>query len=183
MASWVNRVIGAAKLRSATYEEVEADRSANLQALGVVVLSSVAGGLSMAQSGGPSIAIGIVAALVQWVLWAALIWLIGTKFLPGPETRSDIGELLRTIGFAAGPGVIRILGAIPVVGIVFRSIAWLWMLAAFVVAVRQALDYRSTWRALIVCALGVLVSFALVAWTFFLLGGAVVGIQALLGKA
>jgi hypothetical protein len=183
MATWVNRVIGAAKLRSETYEEVEADKSANLQALGVVVISAIAAGFSMAEGGGRAIGIGIVGALVAWVLWAGLTWFIGTKILPTPETQSDMGELLRTTGFASAPGIIRILGAFPVVGFVFNLIAGLWMLAAFVVAVRQALDYRSTWRALAVCGIGWLVWFAVIAWAAFLVGASVVGIQALEGHA
>lgn len=182
MASWVDRVIGAALLRSATYEEVEADHTANWQALGVVILSSVAGGFSLAQGGGRGFAVGIVTALVGWVLWAGLTWLIGTKFLPTPETSSNIGELMRTTGFAAAPGFIRVLGAIPIVGVVFTAAAGLWMLAAFVVAVRQALDYRSTMRALAVCLIGALVWFSVIAWSFFLLGASVVGVQALQGK-
>ncbi|HEU4764914.1 MAG TPA: hypothetical protein VFT93_04610 [Candidatus Eisenbacteria bacterium] len=182
MASWVNRVIGAAQLRSETYEEVEADKSANLQALGVVVLSAIAAGFSMAQGGGRAIGVGILAALVAWVLWAALTWLIGTKFLSTPETHADIGELLRTTGFAAAPGMLRIFGGIPVVGFVFNLVAGLWMLAAFVVAVRQALDYRSTGRALLVCGIGWLVWFAVIAWTFLLLGASVAGFQALRGN-
>jgi hypothetical protein len=183
MASWVNRVIGAAQLRSATYEEVEADKTANLQALGVVVISAIAAGVSMAEGGGKAIGIGILGALVGWVLWSALTWLIGTKILPTPETRADVGELLRTTGFAAAPGILRVFGGVPVVGFVFNVIAGLWMLAAFVIAVRQALDYRSTLRAVVVCGIGWLVWYAVIAWTFFLLGASVFGIQALRGNS
>lgn len=182
MASWVNRMVGAAQLRSATYEEVEADKTANLQALGVVVLSAIAAGFSMAEGGGRAIGVGIVGALVAWVLWAGLTWLIGTKILPTPETHADMGELLRTIGFASSPGILRILGALPVIGFLFNLIAGLWMLAAFVVAVRQALDYRSTWRALAVCGIGWLVWFAVIAWTAILVGVSAVGIQAMRGN-
>ena len=182
MASWVNRMVGAAQLRSATYEEVEADKTANLQALGVVVLSAIAAGFSMAEGGGRAIGVGIVGALVAWVLWAGLTWLIGTKILPTPETHADLGELLRTIGFASSPGILRILGALPVIGFLFNLIAGLWMLAAFVVAVRQALDYRSTWRALAVCGIGWLVWFAVIAWTAILVGVSAVGIQAMRGN-
>lgn len=182
MASWVHRMVGAAQLHAETYEEVEADKGANLQALGVVLLSSIAGGVSMIQRGGGAIAVGIATALIAWVLWAGITWLIGTKFLATPETRSNMGELLRTTGFAATPGIIRIFGGFPVIGFLFDVVAGLWMLAAFVVAVRQALDYRSTGRALIVCGIGWLVWFALIAWTFLLLGAGVAGFQAMRGN-
>ncbi len=175
MSSWVNRVVGAAMLRSATYEEVEADKGANMQALAVVLVSAVAAGLSMAEGGGRAIGYGIIGGLVGWVLWAGLTWIIGTKILPSSETKADLGELLRTIGFASAPGIVRILGGLPLVGWLFELIAGLWMLAAFVVAVRQALDYRSTGRAILVCVIGWLVWFAVIAWTAILAGATVAG--------
>jgi hypothetical protein len=170
MASWVNRMVGAAMLRSDTYEEVEADRSANGQALGVVLIAAVAAGLGQAQSGTAAVAIVIIGALVGWVIWSAMTWFIGTKILKTPETVADIGELLRTTGFASAPGVIRIFHAVPIVGGIFNFVASLWMLAAMVIAVRQALDYRSTGRALAVCAIGWLINVAIITWGLVLVG-------------
>ena len=116
MATLLERAIGAARLDPATYEDVEADPSALTQAMTVVVIAAVASGLgSGAASGGRGIGLvgGIIGALIGWFVWAVLTWLIGTKLLPEPETKSDLGELLRTIGFAAAPGVAGILGFIP----------------------------------------------------------------------
>jgi hypothetical protein len=98
--------------------------------------------------------LGTIVALIGWIIWAYLTYLIGTKLLPEPQTKSNPGELLRTIGFSSSPGVIRVLGIIPFLsGIVFLA-ASIWMLVAMVIAVRQALDYRSTWRAVGVCLIG-----------------------------
>jgi hypothetical protein len=58
------------------------------------------------------------------------------------------------VGFASGPGLIRVLGVVaPLRGLVFL-VAALWMLVAGVIAVRQALDYRSTGRAAVVVVVG-----------------------------
>ena len=65
-----------------------------------------------------------------------------------------MGQLLRTIGFAATPGMLRVLGVMPAVTLPVFGVTAVWMLAAMVVAVRQALDYQSTWRAVGVCVLG-----------------------------
>ncbi len=99
--------------------------------------------------------------LVGWFIWAALTFLIGTKILPEPQTKADLGELLRTIGFSASPGVLRIFGMIPLLGGLIALAASVWMLVAMVVAVRQALDYTSTGRAVGVCAIGWLVQVAI----------------------
>ncbi len=155
MASMVDRMIRAAKLDAQLYEEVEADKGALGQAMSVVVLASVAGGIGSGRLGGLSgILIGTVGALIGWFIWAALTYFIGTKILPEPTTRADVGELLRTTGFSSSPGLIRVLGLVPgITGIVFL-VSGVWMLTAMIIAVRQALDYRSTFRAVGVCIIG-----------------------------
>ena len=151
----VDRMVRAAKLDPQLYEEVEADKAALGQAMGVVVLASVAGGVGSGGLGGLSgFFIGTVGSLIGWFIWAGLTYLIGTRLLPEPETKADLGELLRTIGFSSSPGLIRVLGLIPgITGIVFL-ISGIWMLVAMIIAVRQALDYRSTLRAVGVCVIG-----------------------------
>jgi len=90
-------------------------------------------------------------------MWAGLTFLIGTKLLPEPQTQADFGQLLRSIGFSASPGVLRILGIIPILGWLISLAASIWMLVAMVIAVRQALDYKSTGRAVGVCLIGFVV--------------------------
>jgi len=155
MASLVDRMLRAAKLDANLYEEVEADKGSMGQAITVVVISSVAGGIgSIKLLGITGLLFGTIFALVGWFIWAFLVYLIGTKLLPEPQTKSDIGELLRTIGFSSSPGVIRVLGLITFLSGIVSIIADVWMLVAMVIAVRQALDYKSTWRAIGVCVIG-----------------------------
>ncbi|MBW1699643.1 MAG: YIP1 family protein [Deltaproteobacteria bacterium] len=155
MTSFKDRIIGAAKLDVKIYEEVEADKNAVGQAMGVVILSSVAAGVGIIHQGGiKGILIGTLIALIGWYIWAYLTYFIGTRFLPEPQTRADHGQLLRTIGFSSSPGLIRALGLIPGLTAPIYMLAGIWMLVAMVIAVRQALDYRSTWRALGVCLIG-----------------------------
>lgn len=156
MANFTQRIIGAAKLDTAIYEEVESDTTALGQALAVVVLSSVAAGIGLASQMNLTFVDGIIfalAALFSWLLWAWLTYFIGTRLLPGPETHADWGQLLRTTGFSASPGMLRILCVVPGLTLVV-VIAQVWMLVTFVIAVRQALDYTSTWRAIGVCFIG-----------------------------
>ncbi len=164
MSLFVSRMIRAAKLDIHLYEEVEADNGALGQAMGVVVLSSVASGIGLFRTGGlEGIAIGTIGALFGWFIWAFLVYVIGTKLLPEPQTHATHSELLRTIGFSSSPGIIRILAIIPVFAPVVFLAAGVWMLVAMVIAVRQALDYHSTLRAIGVCLLGWLVQAVIVA--------------------
>ncbi len=155
MSTFAERMIGAATLDVHTYEEVEADTTAMTQAMAVVVLSSVAQGIAgLTQGGGMGFVTGAMGALIGWFIWAFLVYIIGTKVLPEPQTRSDLGELLRTTGFSASPGLLRVLGVIPLLGGLIIIAVSIWMLVAMIIAVRQALDYQSTGRAVGVCLIG-----------------------------
>ena len=174
MTNLKDRMLRAAKLDVDLYEEVEADKSAMPQAIGVVVLSSVAAGIGsigMGVAGPGGILMGIVLSLVGWYIWAFLTYFIGTKLLPEPQTHADLGELLRTTGFSSSPGLIKILGIIPGLGVVMFSIASIWMLVAMVIAVRQALDYKSTWRAVGVCVIGWVIQTLFLMLLFSFMGG------------
>jgi hypothetical protein len=151
--TFVERMVGAARFNTSAYEDVEADRGATGQALAVVLLSSVAAGIG-AGAGVRGFVVGTIASLVGWLVWAVLIYLIGARWLPEPGTQTDSGELMRTIGFATSPGLLRVLGIVPFLTSIVFTVTALWMLATMVVAARQALDYKSTLRAVGVCLLG-----------------------------
>jgi len=154
---FINRIIRACKLDVSLYEEVEADESATFQAALVVILSSIAAGVGALSLGASNFLMAPILSLVSWYIWAYLIYLIGAKLFPEPTTKSNHGELLRTIGFSSAPGLIRVFGFTPeIMSITFIG-AGIWMLIAMVIAVRQALDYQSTWRAIGVVVIGFLI--------------------------
>lgn len=172
MNIFTDRMIRAAKLDVNLYEEVEADKDAMRQAMGVVVLASLAAGVgSIGTLGLGGILLGTLAALGGWYVWAWLTYFIGTRFLAEPQTEADLGQLLRTTGFSSSPGLIRVLGIIPGLGTVVFAVASIWMLVAMVIAVRQALDYTSTFRAVGVCVIGWIIQTVILVLLFSLLGG------------
>jgi hypothetical protein len=172
MSRFTDRMIRAARLDANLYEEVEADKQATGQAMGVVVLSSLAAGIgSIGATGISGLVVGTVGALIAWFIWAYVTYFVGTKILPEPHTRADYGELLRTIGFSSSPGLLRILGIIPVLGPIIIVASGIWMLVAMIIAVRQALDYHSTMRAVVVCIIGWIMQFFVLGIVLGLFGG------------
>ena len=166
------RIIRAAKLDSNLYEEVEKDTKALPQAMMVVLLSAVAAGIgSITKIGAVGILLGAIIVLITWYVWAMLTYLIGTKLLPEPQTKADLGELLRTIGFSSSPGLIRILGIVGGLQQLVFSLAAAWMLVAMVIAVKCALDYKSVWRAVAVCLIGWIVQVLLFTFLLAIFGG------------
>ena len=152
--SFVERMIGAARLDSSIYEEVEHDRGATRQAAQVVVLSSAAAGLAALFAIGFAGLIFIsLIGLISWALYAYVTYLIGTRLLAGPDTSADWGELARALGFAQAPGVLAIVGVVPALAILASAVISIWVLITTVVALRAALDF-TTGRAIGTAILG-----------------------------
>jgi hypothetical protein len=152
------RLIRAARLEPALYEEVEADASATAQSLLVVALASLAGSIWLPMG---MIVPGLITSLIAWFVWALLTYVIGATLFPEPTTEANLGQMLRVIGFASAPGILRFAG----IGMLAYPIAILtgvWMLVAMVVGIRQALDYRSTGRAVGVAAVGWVIYVAII---------------------
>jgi len=160
---YIRRFVGALTLDPSAYEEFESDRGAIFQALATVLLASLAEGLALRAVLGPdSVVLMTAVALIGWVAWAVLTFEVGARILPGARTHSSVGELMRTLGFAAAPGCVAFLALVPGLPIPVLVFSRTWMLLAMIVAVRQALDYTSTWRAVAVCALAWLLTTAMI---------------------
>lgn len=151
MASLTDRMIGAAMLSVATYEEVEADQTATSQAAIVVAIVAVAGAIgNYFRHGGRGIIGAVIAAFVGWLLWAGITYFIGTRLFGGTAT---VGEMLRTLGFAQSPGVILVLAIVPILGWLVIAAVAVWQLVAGIIAIRQALDF-TTGKAILTALIG-----------------------------
>ncbi len=149
------RMIRAIKLDDSLFEEVEHDESATLQAALVVVISSVAAGVgAMHKAGIAGVFLSAAVALAAWYIWAYVVYFIGVRIMPEPNTKSNPGELLRTIGFSSSPGIFRLFGFLPIVGNLIILISSIWMVVAMIKAVKSALDYTNTMRAVGVVLIG-----------------------------
>ena len=152
------RLTGVLRLDSATFEEIEGDRTATGQAFAVVLVSSLAAGVGAGLVFGASGLIrATIAALLGWLFWAGLTYLIGAKLMPEPQTNATWGQLARTLGFASAPNALSFFVFIPFLGGLVAFVAAVWVLATTIVGVRQALDYGSTLRAAAVVVGGWLV--------------------------
>lgn len=180
-SSLISRMIRAAKLEVPLYEEVEADISATTQALMVVVAVSIASGIGSAGSGRNvigAILFGLVTALIGWAVFSFVMYFVGTRLMGGTAT---YGELLRTLGFAESPGVLFILGIIPVLGAIVRAIAGIWVLVTSFIAIRQALDLDNgkTAVTIVIGIVGLIVVYAIIGVLF----GIIFGVGVLVGSA
>lgn len=184
----INRMIRAAMLDINFYEEVEADTSLNQEALMVVILVSIAAGIGAFLGGiiGGSIGfaiggliLGVIMGVINYYIWAYVTYFVGTNLFQGT---ADVGELLRTLGYASAPRVLSILSFIPCVGWLVALAGAVWSLVTAVVAVRQALDFDDTITAIITVAIGWVIILIIQVVVFAIFGGiGLVGLGALNG--
>ena len=124
----------------ATYEEVEADTTATGQAAIVVGIVAVCAAIGGVRGGFAGIIAGVLGAFISWLVWSGVTFVVGEKLFGGTATW---GELLRTLGFAQAPGVLFLLGIIPILGPLVWFVVAIWILVAGVIAIRQALDFTT----------------------------------------
>jgi hypothetical protein len=158
MASFGERVVGAMKLDPNTFEEIERDQNAMGQAVGVIAIAAVSTGIGWIFWGGLSgIVSRVILQIIGYAVWAVIVWLVGTKVMPDPETKAGFPESFRVIAFAAAPGVLGIITIIPILGWLLSAVLWLWSIAAMVIAVKAVLDYTNIGKAVVVVIIGFIV--------------------------
>ena len=154
MASFQDRVIGALKLQASTFEEVESDPAATTQAaaiVGAVALSRAIGGIFYGSI--TWFLLTIVFAFIGWVIGSAVLYIVGTRVMPGKNTQADLQQVMRVVGFAQAPGIFGLLGIIPILGLLISLAVAIWGLVALVIGVKAALDYDDIVQAIIVCVI------------------------------
>lgn len=185
-ATMINRVVRAAMLDVNLYEEVEADTSLTQEALVVVILASIAGGIGSFLSGiingriGTALLgliLGVVLGVVSYYIWAYVTYFVGTNLFEGT---ADVGELLRTLGYASGPRVLSLLAFIPCLGPLASLVGAIWSLVTGIVAVRQALDFDTT-KAIITVIIGWVIVFIVTVLVSAVLGVGAAGLGVGLG--
>lgn len=144
----VDRVMGILKLDIPTYEAIERDRNAIKEAAIIVGLAALAGAIGGLREGAGGVILGIVSALISWIIFSALAYFFGTQLFGTPTTQADVEQVARVVGYAQAPRILTIFGFIPVIGWLISLIGAIWSLVCVIVAIRQALDF-GTGRAII----------------------------------
>jgi hypothetical protein len=163
MTTFFGRFMGALVLDAAAYEDIERNPDSSMQSMATVMAVCAAGGvgaIGFGLVGLTGFMTGVVVSLGAWLVWAVAVVALGTTLMAEQQTRSSVPEMLRVLGFAAAPGVLIAFAALTMSAPLVIGVVAIWMIAAAVIAVRQALDYSSTVRAVAVCVAGAVLSLA-----------------------
>jgi hypothetical protein len=177
MASFQDRIVGAAKAQPSTFAEVMADPSALTQAAVIVAVGAISGALGnlfrWGMIGGvTSVILSPVTSLIGWVVGGAVLWVVGTKVITGARTTTDLPQTLRTIGFAQVPMLAGILAVIPILGPLVSLVLALYAFYLALIATRELFGYPDLVKAFLAVLIAAVVMFV----TFMIL--AVMGLGA-----
>lgn len=171
---WSRRTVPARMLRvlafdRSVYAEVEVDPSGTRQAAFVVAFVAVCAvlGTILLDVWYPGAILGaVLAALIRWLLWSGLDYLIGGMLFHRPMS---FEHLVRALGYAQTPQVLAVLAFVPVVGPWLVIGSRLLTMVAGNLAIGHALELRTP-QAVAIRLVGFALAFATAA-----------GVQALLG--
>lgn len=168
----LDRIIRRAKdvmtFNTRTYEEIARDPSSTAEAAIVVATVAIASGLGQLFDGGGALIGAVIAMLLGWVISAAVIYFVGTRVTGAKGTTSSVERVMRVVGYAAAPGVFSIFSGLWLVGWLFATVIFFWLLATMVLAIRASMDMTLS-RAIItgiIAWIANLVVTGLVWWVF-----------------
>ena len=111
-----------------------------------MVLDGVAGAIALGTLYKTNIIFSGVTALLSWLVWGALIYVIGIKLFPDPDTNTNFRKIMITVGLAHAPGLFRFFVFEPslVVPIVFLT--QFWIFASLIIGIRETLNFKSNFK-------------------------------------
>ena len=142
-SSYADRLRGALMLDARTYREVEQDTDANGQAALTVVLAALASGIGYILSRDlvQNVIGTAISSLLQWIVFSFVAYYVGASIFSTGQTSVTPGQVLRTIGFAQAPKLLMVVAIVPLLGWIVGLVAFVWFLAAAIVALREAFEF------------------------------------------
>jgi hypothetical protein len=148
----VSRMLRAAKLDASLFEELVNDPSTQAQSVWVVAVFAMASGYGLfSRAGVTAVNSCLVTTFFAWYFWAFSLYIVSTYLFRNTVTKTDRKTILRVVGFASAPGVLRLLGVIPQTSGILFLVTSVWMIAASVVGVKIALKMSHTGKAIFLC--------------------------------
>lgn len=163
MPEIIERMLRAARLDAGLIDDLEGDPDSLKQSVMVAGLVALAGGIGAVFSAQLVVLpLMVVALAVSWLLYAALVWVLGTRLLAEPATHAEFSDVIRALGFAMAPGVLHVLAFLPLIGGLASPVGNLWSLAASIVLMRRVLSYSGWGRTVGVLVIAAAISYGLV---------------------
>lgn len=166
----LDRIVSRAKdvitFKTRTYEEIVRDPSATAEAAIVIATVAIASGLGQLFIGPGALIGAVLAMLVGWVVGATVIYFVGTRITGEATTVSSVERVMRVVGYASAPYVFSIFSGLWLIGWIFATVIFFWILGTMIMAIRASMN-MSLGRAIIT---------GIIAWIATLIASGILGL-------
>ena len=129
----------------------------------IMILDGVAGAVAANTFVKTSIGISGLTAILTWLVWAILIYVVGVKIFPDKESNVPFKKVLIGVGYAHAPGLLRFFAVAPELVIPIIFLTQFWIFASLIISTRQVLNLRSNLKSFGI----VFLSFLIIAFLSF----------------
>ena len=147
-AAFLNIIVKSLKLDRSLYRESKYFGEAAIYFAGLImILDGVAGAVAANSIVKTSIGISGLTAILTWLVWAIFIYVVGVKLFSDKESKVTFKKILVAVGYAHSPGLLRFFAVTPEFVIPIIFLTQFWIFASLIIATKQVLNLKSSFKA------------------------------------
>ena len=147
LGEFLNIVFKSIKLDKSLYTDSKNFGEASVYFAGLImILDGIAGAVAANNIMKTAVAMSGLTAIVTWVLWSVLVFVIGVKIFPDKQTKAPFKKVLTAVGFAHAPGLLRFFAVTPDLMIPIILLTQFWIFAALIISTKQILNLKSNFK-------------------------------------
>ena len=161
LGEFLNIVFKSIKLDKSLYTDNKNFGEASVYFAGLImILDGIAGAVAANNIIKTAVAMSGLTAIVTWVLWSVLVFVIGVKIFPDKQTKAPFKKVLTAVGFAHAPGLLRFFAVTPDLMIPIIFLTQFWIFAGLIISTKQILNLKSNFKSFGI----ILLSFLIIAF-------------------
>ncbi|MDP6822412.1 MAG: hypothetical protein QF554_03890 [Dehalococcoidia bacterium] len=155
-----SRVVNAALLNRRTFRGIQEDPTGTAQVYILVGAAAIAAGIGTL--GDLSLVVqNVLLTVAGWLIYAHVAWFMRSYIFDTIHAEASRPNMLRVVGIAYGPGLLRAFGFFPGVGEFVFVAATIWIVVGIAVGLRSTLAFENYGPVAGIIAIGVLLNFTL----------------------
>tara|TARA_B100001029_G_C14983729_1_gene407642 strand:- start:299 stop:844 length:546 start_codon:yes stop_codon:yes gene_type:complete len=147
-AQFLDIIFKSIKLDKNLYKDTKYFGEAGIYFAGLImILDGVAGAVAANTIVKTSIGVSGLTAILTWLVWAILIYVIGVKIFPDKETKIPFKKIMIAVGYAHAPGLLRFFAVTPDLVLLIVFLTQFWIFASLIISVKHTLNIQSSFKA------------------------------------
>ena len=147
-AQFLDIIFRSIKLDKNLYKDAKYFGEAGIYFAGLImILDGVAGAIAANTIVKTSIGVSGLTAILTWLVWAIFIYVVGVKLFSDKESKVTFKKILVAVGYAHSPGLLRFFAVTPEFVIPIIFLTQFWIFASLIIATKQILNLKSSFKA------------------------------------